>query len=400
MGLNTQYKGYHSFDYIKPGEDYEFFELPKWNGAGSYTIPLNEEQELRAYRLATENIFIDVHEHANYFPKDIKQTPAYNRTGRHATAFDGLAASCIDCVFDNMMDGTCMITSKAGWKWRDVIYDLGMRLCDIAHQDFVIPCRGVADIRRAFAEGKIAWVPVLEGAAPIENEVDRIDVLYGLGIRQMGITYSESNALGSGMKEASDGGLTTFGRKCVKRMNDVGMLLDVSHCGKKTAMDAIECSEKPIIASHTGARSLWNIKRLFDDELLRKVAEHGGVIGVEAAPHTTMTATHNTHDIYSVMEHFEYIVDLVGIDHVSFGVDAVYGDHVGLHEVYAGSLGKSAITAAAAPTNEIRFVKGMENPTEASWNIIRYLVSKNYSDEDIRKVMGENTLRVLEQVWK
>lgn len=90
------------------------------------------------------------------------------------------------------MDGVCTITSNSGWKWDDILIDLGMRLCDLAHQDFVIKCEKVEDICRAKSEGKVALIPTLEGAAPIENELDRIDILYGFGIRLMGITYSES----------------------------------------------------------------------------------------------------------------------------------------------------------------------------------------------------------------
>ena len=118
-----------------------------------------------------------------------------------ATGFNGLAKGHWDCVFDNLMNGVCQIHSKGGWKWSEVTHDLGMRLCDIAHQDFVIHCKTVDDIYRAHREGKVAWVAVMEGAMMIENELDRLDLLYGFGLRSIGITYSESNALGSGLKD-------------------------------------------------------------------------------------------------------------------------------------------------------------------------------------------------------
>lgn len=105
--------------------------------------------------------------------------------------------------------------------------------------------------------------------------MDRIDILYGLGIRQLGVTYSESNALGSGLKEDCDGGLTKFGKACVERMNQVGMLLDVSHCGQKTAYEAVMHSKKPIIASHVGAKGVWNTKRMAGDELLKGRCREG-----------------------------------------------------------------------------------------------------------------------------
>jgi membrane dipeptidase len=400
MGIKTGYKGYKAYSYLEADADYPAYELTRWNWAGEYLLPLTTEQEDKVAYLAKNKLFIALHEHPIYFPEDITQTRAYNRDGREFCAYDALALSYIDCVFDNMMDGTCVITSKSGWKWNDVLHDFGMRMCDLAHQDFLIQCKRVEDITRAFEEGRIAWVPVLESAMPIENELDRIDILYGLGIRMMGITYSESNALGNGLKEDHDAGLTRFGKVAVQRMNKVGMLIDCSHCGRKTTLDTVEFSEQPIILSHVGAKALWDSKRLFSDDVLKAVAARGGVIGIESAPHTTMTKTNNTHDIHSVMEHFEYIANLVGIDHVTFGIDSLYGNHVGLHHVFAEHFSKSVTGNIQAEYVEVPYVKGLENPTEASWNILRWLVSKGYSDVDIEKVIGGNTMRVLKQVWK
>ncbi len=398
--MKPAYKGYKAFDYLTPGEDYPVYELAKWNWAGEYLVPLDSEaQEQRVKDLVAKNVFIATHEHPCYFPANMNESKLYHNAGREFCAYDALAESYMDCVFDNMMDGSCNITSKSGWKWSDVIHDIGMRLCDLHHQDFLIQCKTVADIHRAKAEGKIAWVPVLECSTPIENELDRIDVLYGFGIRVMGITYSESNPLGNGLKEDTDGGLTKFGKEAVKRMNKVGMLIDVSHCGHKTALDTAMTSEKPILMTHVGARALWNAKRLFEDYVMKAVADKGGVVCVESAPHTTMTKTHTTHDIDSVMEHFEYIAKLVGIDHVSFGIDSLYGDHVGLHHAYAASLSIKDTVNNEVPYEEVPFVRGLENPTEASINIVRWLVKHNYSDEDIAKVIGGNVLRVLDQVW-
>ena len=399
MGIKTAYKGYTAYDYLTPGEDYPAFKLAKWDWAGRYLLPLDPAQEKRVERLARDNIFIALHEHPNFTPDNIDELAALDLAGRESCAYEALSLSYIDCVFDNMMDGTCHIVSQNGWKWEDILVDLGQRLCDLHHQDFLFQCTCVEDIIRAHREGKIAWVPVLEGAAPIENELDRIDVLYGLGVRMMGVTYSESNPLGSGIKEDTDGGLTKFGRQAVRRMNRVGMLIDCSHSGPKTTLDTIEYSEKPIILSHVGARRLWDSKRLCGDDVLKACAGRGGVVAIEAAPHTTMTQTHLTHDLEAYMEHFEYCANLIGIDHVSFGTDGLYGDHVGLHHLFAKSLATGETHNQRQAYQEVPYVKGLENPTEASWNILRWLVKHGYSDEDIQKVIGLNALRVLRQVW-
>jgi membrane dipeptidase len=407
MGSNKEYSGYRSFDYLERGRDYKEFELIQGiSPFEPYLIPLTSEQEQRVEVQANALVMISLHEHPHLFPADIREVQAYNHEARIETAYEALADSYWDAVFDNFMDGTAMITSKRGWKWSDVIYDMGLRLCDLAHQDFVIKCEGVDDIQKAHDEGKIALIPALEGAAMIENEPDRIEILYGFGARVMGIAYSESNALGTGLKEPRDGGLTSFGREAVDRMNRVGIAIDCSHCSDQTTLDVIEASTKPIFLTHTGARSLWNIRRLAPDEVLKACAGEGGVIGIEAAPHTTLTHKNPHHNIESFMEHFEYIEDLVGIDHLAFGPDTLYGDHVGLHHVFAEALsisqsheGDEKSRQSGPKFEEVEYVKGIENPTEGSHNILRWLVKRDYSDQDIAKVMSGNILRVLKEVW-
>ncbi len=406
MSLTKRSTSYESFGYL--GNEYRAFDLaPEVDRVPSHPVPLTDDEEDRVRRLLDEHVMISLHEHVGIFPNDIRESPSYTHEGRMATAFQGLARSHWDAVFDNLMDGIINIESKSGWKWTEILHDLGMRLCDLAHQDLVFHATSVDDIQRAHDEDRIAWIASLEGAAMIENELERIEILYGLGVRALGITYSEANALGSGLKEPNDGGLTVFGRRAVERMNKVGMLIDCSHCGDQTTLDVIEVSEQPIILSHIGARALWDSNRLAPDEVLTACSAKGGVIGVEAAPHTTITRTTTTHSLESVMEHFEYIRGLVGIDHVGFGPDTLYGDHVGLHNVYAAALSIKEATSAGSkggtaspPFERVEYVAGLENPTEGSRNIIRWLVKQGYSDEDIAKAIGGNALRLLTEVWE
>ena len=399
--LKKGYRPYEAYQYLEPGRDFKVIDWADWDWAGRNILPLNPEEEIRCRELLERTPYVSLHDHPDFTTRDMSTCePLFDamRTGRDRCGYEALAYSNIDCIFDNMMDGTNIISSPNGWKWIDIIHDLGMRLCDLAHQDFIVHCKTVDNIFAAKKEGKIAMVFVIEGVS-IENEVDRIDILYGLGVRQLGVTYSESNALGSGCKEDHDGGLTMFGKQCVERMNKVGMLIDVSHCGSQTAYDAVVHSTKPIIMSHTGAKGVWNTKRLASDELIQAIAAKGGVVGIEAAPHTTMSKTRMTHDIDSYMEHFEYVKNLVGIDHVGFGVDCMYGDHVGLHHAFAAALSTGDTSKTTVPYQEVPFVKYLENPTEASWNIPRWLIKHGYTDEEIIKVLGGNAIRVLQEVW-
>jgi len=393
------FNGYRSFHYLEPGVDYRPFKLAQEIGrVEPYVYPVSEAQEREVQRLLAQNIVVSVHDHTSVFPEDIGQIFDYVRQGREWTGYEGLSTSGIDVLFENFMDGTALITSSAGWKWTDVIHDIGMRYSDIAHQDMVFIAHTIDDLYRAKREERIAFVSTLEAATPIENELDRVDVLYGLGIRSMGITYSEANALGSGLREPNDGGLTQFGRQVVRRMNKLGMAIDTAHCGDKTAADAIECSEKPTLISHVGARALWNTSRMKPDWVFKACAEKCGVIGIEAAPHTTLTHNHPQHSIESYMEHFEYIANLVGIDHVAFGPDTLFGDHVGLHHAFASQLSISS-AHSGVEFDEVAYVQGLENPAEVMPNVVRWLVKHGYSDQDIAKAIGLNVLRVLKETW-
>lgn len=396
---SKKYSGYRSFSYLKAGEDFKEFKLSQECGrVPPLDMNLTQAEEDRVKRIFDENLIISLHDHCFIAPEDLGQFMEFRRWGRDFTGYEGLSRSGMDAVFDNLMNGTAMITSRAGWKWDDVIFDLGMRLSDIDHQDMLFLCRTTQDIEHAKKNGQIAFIVSIEGAAMIENELDRIDILYGLGVRCLGIAYSEGNQLGGGLKEKRDGGLTTFGRKAVQRMNRLGMAIDISHSGDQTSLDTIEASEKPVFITHAGARALWNTSRLKPDEVIIACAAKGGVIGIEAAPHTTLTKKHARHSIESFMEHFEYCVKLVGIDHVAFDPDALFGDHVGLHHALTEALSIKA-SHGSMEYQEVEYVEGLENPSETFPNIVRWLVQHGYSDEDIAKVVGGNIMRVLKEVW-
>ena len=391
---------YRSYGYLTPSVDLPVFKLaPEFDRVPPYSGGPNSAERSRAQRLLRDSLVISLHDHPVRFPEDMRQTPEYNRTGRQHTAFAGLIASGMTVVFDNMMDGTACVTGNAPWRWLDIITDLGMRQADIAHQSEVIMIRTLADIDYVHRAGKVGLLFGLEAATPIENEIDRLDVLYGLGLRQIGIAYSDANALGSGLNETTDGGLTDFGRRAVARMNKLGLAIDISHSSDRTGIDVCAVSERPVFMTHAGARAVWDTPRMKSDDVLRAVAETGGVIGMSAAPHTTLSHAHPRHNIHSVMDHFRYCLDLVGIEHVAFGPDTLYGDHVALHTML-GHLLKMGTAAAGGPAFEkVEYVDGLENPTENFGNICGWLVQQGFSDSEIALVLGGNIRRALERIW-
>ena len=146
MGRNKKYDGYKAFQYLKPGIDYKEFKLRKeiinewWE-----PVPLSKTENERFEQLIEKSIVIDLHAHADIGPENTQDIRAMDKEGRNFLAYEALAMSGLDCVFNNMMNGSCFIYTKHGWDWNGSIHDLGLRLCDIAHQDFLIHCKRAED---------------------------------------------------------------------------------------------------------------------------------------------------------------------------------------------------------------------------------------------------------------
>lgn len=406
MRRAKKYNGYKAFDYLEPSFDYKEFKLVQHPRIEPYYIPLNKNDEDRFYEILEKATVIDLHEHPVLWPEDMRDVPEMHRLGRQFAAYEALSLSHLDCVFDNMMDGMAYVTSYSGWKWNDVVHDIGIRLSDLAHQELLIHCRTIRDIQDAKLNGKIAIVFCLESASPIENELDRLDVLYGLGIRSVGICYSESNMLGAGMGEGfKDSGLTDFGYDSVKRMNKLGMLIDIGHTNDRTAIETIKASDYPIYDSHSGPSIAQGHTK--GDEVLQTLAENGGLLGVGGAGQGLRTKKNPVGSIESYMECVEYCIDLMGIDHVGCGPDTLYGAHQDLYKVWFPRRmghyrreGIERIEPYKVPTNveDPGYVKGLENPSEFT-NIIRWMIINGYSDGEIQKIIGVNALNLLEKVW-
>jgi len=403
MGGHKKYSGYKSFQYLEPHVDYAYYPLERQvNRTPPYDFGLSKAQEERVQEIIEKNIIISMHEHLDVFP-DKSYTGPTLRRGRRFTAYEGLAYVGFDCVFDNIV----------GPEWNGIVEHMGMKLSDYHHQDFVVPCLKAEDVERAFREGKCALLSVIEQASAIDRDVDRIDILHGLGVRSMGICYSESNTLGDGLREMRDGGLTDFGYDAVRRMNKVGILIDVSHAGDVTAMDTIESSQDPICISHRGSRTLTNSTRMLPDEVLKACAEKGGVLGLEVAGFGLRTKKHPEGSIEGFLEQMEYCIKLLGIDHVGAGPDTLYGDHAELYRkqdrlAELGGYGHYERPRREGPVTphlkqkrllikDLDYIKGLESPSDFP-NIIRGLIRDGYSDAEIAKVIGGNALRLLKEV--
>ena len=215
--------------------------------------------------------------------------------------------------------------------------------------------------------------------------------------------------LGGGMHETyQDTGLTDFGYDAVKRMNKLGMLIDVGHTNDRTAVETIEASCKPVYNSHSGPEAIA-IGHTNGDEVLHAFAENDGLLGVGGAGRGLSTKNNPVGSIESYMECVEYCIDLMGIDHVCCGPDTLYGNHPELykywfaHERRLGHYERpDRKTRTPFPVHQGAedpgYVKGIENPNEFV-NIIRYMLKNGYSDEEIAKITGGNALKMLKKTW-
>ncbi len=176
-----------------------------------------------------------------------------------------------------------------------------------------------ADIDRAKADRKIAVITGLQNSEHFRKKED-VKAFYQLGQRCSQLTYNTQNLLGSGGTERVDGGLSDFGVEIVNAMNEVGMLVDVSHCGDKTTLDAIDVSPKPIAITHSNCRALFNHPRLKTDEAIRSCAAKGGVMGITGVRMFVRDKEPTT--IEHIVDHIDHVVKLVGIEHVGIGSDA------------------------------------------------------------------------------
>jgi len=292
---------------------------------------------------------------------------------------------------------TCFIEAVAvlSESFHDSVRELGSVFSFIRKQAGMGLAFCAEDIRRAKREGKQVVMAQFEPQT-IGRDLNNIEILNGLGVRMMLLTFNTRNYIGDGCSENQDTGLSYFGFDAVKKMNDVGIMIDLSHCGEKTTLDAIAASRDPVLFNHTGARSLNpKCKRLKTDESMKTLAEKGGLMGISAVPN--QLASTKRQGINDLLNHVDYAVKLIGANHVAIGLDKVFGDQVANHRKMMAQGLIDPVKAGMELNAD--YMEGIESPEE--WpNISRGLVSRGYSDQEIEKIVAENALRIMEHIIK
>jgi membrane dipeptidase len=257
-------------------------------------------------------------------------------------------------------------------------------------RSFFVKVLKSADLSGLKQNNKIGIIYNLQDMGFIGTQLEMVKQLYMMGFRIMQLTYNGKNTLGTGCTARRDKGLTEFGKSVVKEINRLGAIIDVSHCGPQTSLDAANHSEMPIIASHTIAQHVNIHDRAKSDELLTLIAEKGGYLGVLTVPGFLTTNPKTT--IEDWLDHVDYIINLVGIEHVGIGTD-YYGYSV--PDNLAAKIGEFMDLLGFRPEHKASFLDKMVNFENYSKfpNLINGLLSRGYSKQEISKIVGENFFR-------
>ncbi|OGU06381.1 MAG: hypothetical protein A2W29_10745, partial [Gemmatimonadetes bacterium RBG_16_66_8] len=188
-----------------------------------------------------------------------------------------------------------------------------------AHPDRFLRATSVADVDRAAARGLLGLIYYTQNATPLQDDIERLQALYDLGVRIVQLTYNTRNLLGDGCLERTNAGLSRFGLEVVERMNAMRMLVDLSHCGDATTLDGITLSKAPVAITHAGCKGVFDHPRNKTDEALRALAERGGVVGMYQINPYLGAKERNTLDDY--LRHVDHAINVAGIDHVGIGSD-------------------------------------------------------------------------------
>jgi membrane dipeptidase len=250
-----------------------------------------------------------------------------------------------------------------------------------------------ADLDRAKKERKIAVITGVQNAEHFREPGD-VKKFYQLGQRCAQLTYNSQNLLGSGSTDRVDGGVSDFGADIIKAMNEVGMLVDVSHCGDRTTLDAIELSPKPIAITHSNCRALNNHPRLKTDEAIRKLAAKGGVMGITGVRMFVKDKEPTTME--DIVDHIDHVVKLVGIEHVGIGSDSDLWGYDDMPPDQYKQL-KESYKASYGFRDKID-IEGFDHPKK-TFDLTEALIRRGYSDDNIGAILGGNFRRLLGATW-
>jgi membrane dipeptidase len=281
-------------------------------------------------------------------------------------------------------------------------FEVGMRALEEWRErirqrsDVFIDCTRAADIERAKREGKLAVIRGFQNATVIGNDVDNLDRLYEAGTRFIQLTYNSRNLLGDGCTERLVSGLSDFGVDCVEKMNELGILVDLSHCGEGTTSDGIAFSSRPPAFTHTMCKALHYHPRAKSDSHLRALGERGGMVGIVALGYFVGPTADASLDDY--VDHIDHAVNVCGIEHVGLCTDfAIRG-------IEATATRESWYVPRLTrfkPSYNVRWppwVEGLDKPDRFR-NVAQVLADRGYASSDVERILGGNWVRYFRDIF-
>ncbi|MCU0596254.1 MAG: dipeptidase [Desulfobacterota bacterium] len=317
---------------------------------------------------------------------------------REAIVIDGLNASHFfsEGVLRRLRQGGVTAFNGTVAAWHSLPETMALigdyyRLFD-ERPDWIMPVRTVEDIHKAKARGCAGMIFGFQDTHAINGNPRMLAVYHALGVRIIQLTYNDENAVGCGCMAPEDKGLTALGREVVAEMNRLGMLVDLSHCGLKTTMDGIEASKKPVAFTHANPLALAKSPRNKPDEAFKALAAKGGVAGVVRLP--AWLTSHGKASVDDYLKAIDYLVNLIGIDHVALGTD--FMEELPAEVMMASLKGISPETLEKYYSSTL--VEGFESPADFP-RVSEGLLSRGYRPGDVKKIMGGNWLRLFEKAW-
>jgi membrane dipeptidase len=299
-----------------------------------------------------------------------------------------LTVSHFEADFEQTMDG------MAGWLAVMNRPDSGWRKIE-----------SVSDIEACHGDGKVGLIMGWQNLRPIADKLDRLVLMKAVGLRVAQLTYNRRNFLGDGCLEPEDGGMSAMGGDAVRLMNELGIAIDLSHVGQRTSVMAAEASRKPVLATHANARSVTPALRNKSDDAIRAIAATGGVIGVSNYGPMCWDGDPSRHPSLDDFErHLDFIVDLVGVDHVGLGTDmpavADLDSVAHITKFTLGTFPAAIAKYAEAFSNDIRarYLSDCASHQDLS-KITERLQQRGWDDGDILKFLGGNFLRAFGEIW-
>jgi len=270
------------------------------------------------------------------------------------------------------------------------------------HPEVLARVRIASDITKAKKNRRCGLVYGVQDGVAFETDLARLADLHALGLRVVQPTYNRRNLLGDGCLEPANAGLSRSGVTAIERMNELGILVDLSHCGRQTAPDAIRVSKKPVAFTHTGCQALADHPRNRTDEEMRAVAEKGGVSGIYFMPYLSEGRQPTAADI---VRHIEHMVQVAGEDHVSIGTDGNLSPTVvddKYKEGFAKNTRERREAGIAAPwETETGYLFAADlNTSRRFATLAKMLADRRHSAARIEKILGGNLLRVFGDTWK